>query len=322
MRPKSGGPIGSGGQIQWTHKSCGEKHVMMKYLVVAIMALVGTTTLAQAQSEHAWKLSKINGKAWIEVPGHETFRVKRNRYLFPGQTLSTNARTRLLLTRGKERIQVGSNTVMSLPTVKELSPGKTIIRQKAGTIHLAVNKKNVKHFSVETPFMVAAVKGTQFSISLNKDSSNIRVHEGIVEVSNRQTNEVVDITAGQSASVVKQQGTRVAQMSVYDRGEYNPDIAALAVKHENYNQQPKEGFISTTASLAMSLLTAVLGFVAGVINGTINAIAGVVTSLLSPIFSLFGFEESLSPFGQKILLAIFATIAMASSFAYWKLRKR
>ena len=62
-------------------------------------------------SEHVWNLKRISGTAWIESLDHEPMLIRRNRKLYPGQTLRTDTRTRLQLTRGKERIQVGSSTV-------------------------------------------------------------------------------------------------------------------------------------------------------------------------------------------------------------------
>ena len=38
----------------------------------------------------------------------------------------------------------------------------TTIQQRAGSILLEVEKRNVTHFEVETPYLAAVVKGTQF----------------------------------------------------------------------------------------------------------------------------------------------------------------
>ncbi len=51
----------------------------------------------------------------------------------------------------------------------------TTIVQQAGSILLEVEKRNVRHFEVETPYLAAVVKGTQFRVSVNAASTRIDV---------------------------------------------------------------------------------------------------------------------------------------------------
>jgi hypothetical protein len=76
----------------------------------------------------------------------------------------------------------------------------TTILQQAGSILLEVEKRNVKHFEVETPYLAAVVKGTHFSITVNATSTSVNVERGQVEVSDFKTGQIAQILPGQTAT--------------------------------------------------------------------------------------------------------------------------
>ena len=246
-------------------------------------------------SEPFWHISKMSGKAWIEVPGREPMRVQRNRTLYPGQTLTTADRTRLQLTHGKQRIQVGSNTVLSLPTFAETEPGHTKIYQWRGTTHLSVDKRAIKHFSVETPYMVAAVKGTQFTVSIDDERADLRVHEGVVEVKNKLADQRVDITAGQSVSMkVAALGvtshlnsasqSQSVRMSFLDRGEEHPEIAAKRRAAESSNMPNGTTFLDAIISMLLGLFAGLFAQINNILQSSVQVVAGSVEQMIYPIF--------------------------------------
>ena len=109
-----------------------------------------------------------------------------------GDNISTGPNGRVLLTRGTETILVSPNSSIGIPEKKgELS---TTITQRAGTILLEVEKRNVKHFEVETPYLAAVVKGTQFRVSVNGKGTKVKVLRGQVQVA--------DFKSGQYALVI------------------------------------------------------------------------------------------------------------------------
>ena len=95
----------------------------------------------------------------------------------PGDTIRTGRNGRVLLVRGEETILISPNSVIGLPTEKKDGLATTILQQ-AGSILLEVEKRNVKHFEVETPYLAAVVKGTQFRVSVNAASHQRRRAEG------------------------------------------------------------------------------------------------------------------------------------------------
>ena len=93
--------------------------------------------------------------------------LKSDDVLKPGDTIRTGRNGRVLLMRGEETILIAPNSVVGLPAEKKEGLSTTIM-QKAGSILLEVEKKNVKHFEVETPYLAAVVKGTQFRVTVKR----------------------------------------------------------------------------------------------------------------------------------------------------------
>jgi len=94
--------------------------------------------------------------------------------LKPGDSIRTGRNGRVLLVRGEETIMISPNSVIGLPAGKKEGLSTTIVQQ-AGSILLEVEKRNVKHFEVETPYLAAVVKGTQFRVSVNAASTSVDV---------------------------------------------------------------------------------------------------------------------------------------------------
>jgi len=271
-------------------------------------------------SDTAWRIGKVSGDAWIEVPNREKMRLTRNRILYPGQTLITADRTRLQLVHGKQRIQVGSNTVLALPLLQEADSGHTRILQTSGTIHLSVDKQSAKHFSVETPYMVAAVKGTQFTVSLGSGWADVRVHEGLVEVSSKLAKEVFDVAAGQAISLdltaLGRKTQHAVKMTFFDRGEdivqgspsSHPADQPKAVVHES------QGVLSVISGM----IAAVTLYVGGMINAVVQSVTGSITGLVVPLAQKVQSDGTM-PF---LIIGLLATAGMVGGFGYILYRRK
>jgi hypothetical protein len=99
----------------------------------------------------------------------------------PVDSVRTVQTGRVPLKRGEETILIAPNSIIGIP-VEKTSGFSTTIIQQAGSILLEVEKRNVKHFAVETPYLAAVVKGTQFGVTVNQSDSRVDVFRGQVEV--------------------------------------------------------------------------------------------------------------------------------------------
>src|SRR3569832_2889624 len=134
--------------------------------------VLGSTSSAFAADGGTWSVSKASGDVWIATEGAQQASLSQEEVLKPGDTVRTGRNGRVLLKRGEETILVSPNSVVGVPAEKKDGISTTIM-QRAGSILLDVEKRNVKHFEVETPYLAAVVKGTQFRVTVNAGKTTV-----------------------------------------------------------------------------------------------------------------------------------------------------
>src|SRR5882762_3223831 len=171
--------------------------------ILAMALVLGAASNARAAEGEAWSVSKSSGEVWMTTTGAQQVSLGRQDVLKPGDTIRTGRNGRVLLVRGEETILVAPNSVIGLPTEKKDGLATTIVQQ-AGSILLEVEKRNVKHFEVETPYLAAVVKGTQFRVSVDAGSARIDVIRGQVEVADFRSGQIAQVLPGQVATASAQ----------------------------------------------------------------------------------------------------------------------
>ncbi len=167
-------------------------------MMMAVL-ICGVASGACAAEDGIWSVGKSSGEVWITTRGASAVSLTQDENLKPGDTIRTGRTGRVLLRRGEETILVAPNTVVGLPA--EAKDGlSTTILQQAGSILLDVEKRNVKHFEVETPYLAAVVKGTQFAVTVNASSTKVEVRRGQVEVADFKSGQIAQVVPGQTAT--------------------------------------------------------------------------------------------------------------------------
>jgi hypothetical protein len=189
----------------------------MRCAFVAALIL-GSASGASAADDGVWSVGKATGEVWVATSGTQQVSLNQQEALKPGDTIRTGRNGRVLLVRGEETILISPNSVVGLPTEKKDGLSTTIIQQ-AGSILLEVEKRNVKHFEVETPYLAAVVKGTQFSVTVGAGSTKVGVLRGQVEVSDFKTGQIAQVMPGQAATVLEH---GKPGLSLSGAGTFNP----------------------------------------------------------------------------------------------------
>jgi hypothetical protein len=173
----------------------------------AKLALIGQLAIAvslactgASAQEAQWQVHRSSGEVWVASPGVQKAALTPAAVLKPGDYIRTGQNGRALLVRGTESILISPNSAVGLP--KEKTGGlSTTILQESGSILLDVEKRSEKHFEVETPYLVAVVKGTQFRVSVDDRESKVEVVSGQVEVAELKSGKFALVLPGQSAAV-------------------------------------------------------------------------------------------------------------------------
>src|SRR5262249_21811943 len=175
------------------------------YLLSAfVFFCTGTVAIADDTNNDVWRVSNAFGNVLVIVEGGQPVSLASARTLKPGDSIRTGQNGRALLVHGEEYILISPNSDVEIP--RETKQGLlTTIIQRAGSIVLEVEKRNVKHFEVETPLLAALVKGTKFRITIEKNISYVDVLRGEVEVSDFRSGQYALVEPGQTAKVSAEQ---------------------------------------------------------------------------------------------------------------------
>jgi len=166
---------------------------------LATMFVLATASVAFAADGDDWTVNKSSGEVWLTGSGVQQASLKQEDVLKPGDTIRTGRTGRVLLKRGDELILVSPNSVVGVPAEKKEGLSTTIMQQ-AGSFLLDVEKRNVKLFEVETPYLAAVVKGTQFRVTVNAGKTTVDVVRGQVEVADFKSGQIAQVMAGQHAT--------------------------------------------------------------------------------------------------------------------------
>jgi hypothetical protein len=121
--------------------------------------------------------------------------------LMQGQRISTGPDQQMVLTNGRDLVTLNPGTSVEIGD-NDSTTDEANLELKSGTVHVKAGKRTPGHtFSVETAYLVATVKGTQFDVSTSAEISAVSVTEGVVGVQATATRQGVDVTPGKTAIV-------------------------------------------------------------------------------------------------------------------------
>ena len=190
---------------------------MFDRIKISLLALLVTASFAVAE-DAPWRVSKSSGDASVTTLTGEPTPLVTGATLNPGDNIRTGQTGRVLLVRGQETMLISPNSMVGIPAEKH-SGLATTITQQAGSILLEVERQNVQHFSVETPYLAAVVKGTQFRVTVEEGKSRVDVLRGQVEVTDFKSGQYALVQPGQAAQAFP---AGHAGLSLSGSGALNP----------------------------------------------------------------------------------------------------
>jgi len=150
-------------------------------IIISAVSLLGTPAFAKDSGSSAWIVSQLSGDARVVHPGLQPVALKTAARLEPGDRIVTGLTGRATLTREADYIIVAPHSDLQLPVTAE-PKGFTRVIQNLGTMLFKVRHTGIPHFTVDTPMLAAAVKGTTFTVVVGPDRSAVQVIEGAVQV--------------------------------------------------------------------------------------------------------------------------------------------
>lgn len=167
--------------------------------VVLIMSAFFTSIInAEEIPKRKAVISFLKGSAKVTTVSKEIKKASLSMVIYEGDIIDTSDNTKVEIKLDDGSIvRISSNTSMVLSNFREdESKRETFIRVILGRIWLNVIKIFGKEskFKIETPVVIAAVKGTVYRADIEKDGkTNINVYDGVVSVRKTEESEEVEL---------------------------------------------------------------------------------------------------------------------------------
>ncbi len=148
-------------------------------LVAALLVLGFDSARAQTAGGH-WTVSAVDGTATITSHGGEGFAVSRGQPVGANTTIVTDEDGTVVLTRRGDSITVYPNSRMTVPA--DAGTEELGILQSLGTLLFRMETRESRDFEVNTPYLAATIKGTTFTVVVERTLATVSVAEGMVLV--------------------------------------------------------------------------------------------------------------------------------------------
>ncbi len=144
-------------------------------------------------------IKNVQGDVRVTIRGAERAARKDSVLELPAH-VRTGSSSSVELRQGKTSVEAAANTHLKIPApAVRGSPVERVI-QSQGNAFYDVAKRDAKKLRVETPYLVAVVKGTQFNVAVQDDSTTISLFEGRLEIHSSDDTDVVTLEPGQIAT--------------------------------------------------------------------------------------------------------------------------
>lgn len=167
-------------------------------LVVALAVFVSLSPTTLAGGEQ-WTVTAVEGSAMVIDTEHGTRDVQPGLRLGAGSTIVTGEDGTIALDREADSIVVFPSSSATIPATA--TTGAPDILQEFGQLLYQMESRDSWDFQVRTPYLVATVKGTTFTVTVERSSAMVSVAEGMVQVDAARDGRSVMVGAGRQATV-------------------------------------------------------------------------------------------------------------------------
>ena len=255
------------------------------------LALLAFAASGEASAQTGWRVSEASGDVRVAVDG-QTRPVTRGMLLASGSVVASNPGARAVLVNGRDYVILSPSSRVRLPgapaQVIPASGGRTMgamtqVVSEAGTALYRIEHRATPHFRVQTPYLAAVVKGTVFSVTVNRGGASVQVTQGAVEVSTVDGGAAELVRPGMVATVeagnlmeLNIQGD--VNRSIHSNGTPQPGVATVPVADAGHYDGPADEPVEIATTVRedpVSLSDTTGGLVSGQGGGVDLALADV-----------------------------------------------
>jgi FecR protein len=141
----------------------------------------------------------VHGEVSVSTGG-ATLTVRPGSVIDPPATILTGRDGHVELRQGATTASIAGDTRVELPALAGADGLIERVRQPRGNVVYDVARRPGRKLRIETPYLVAVVKGTRFNVAAQYESATVSLFEGRLEIWAPDESDVVDINAGEIAT--------------------------------------------------------------------------------------------------------------------------
>jgi len=175
-----------------------EKIAGALFLVIFAANVHAASPAARAGGDSNIYVTSVAGEVAVTMAGNSATVEPKSTVALPARIVTGEDGT-LGLTQAGTNISVAGDSDVEIPA--EAVDGNLVARlvQHRGNVFYDVAKRDVGKLRVETPLLVAVIKGTQFNVAVDESGTTISLFEGHLQILSPGTDDIVELDAGEIA---------------------------------------------------------------------------------------------------------------------------
>jgi hypothetical protein len=196
--------------------------------IAACMLLAATAGASNAPAKGDIVVVTVHGEVTATMAG-VTSPLSGGAILQLPATIRTGHDGAIELRQGPTTIAAAGSTELEIPQSAAEEGLIERIVQISGNAFYNVGKRERTKLRVETPYLVAVIKGTQFNVAAAQDGTTIALFEGRLEIRAADESDVVDLRAGEIAIRNRNDvSIRVLRMNAASTADIRRDHSAVS----------------------------------------------------------------------------------------------
>jgi hypothetical protein len=183
----------------------------IRAVCLALLVVFAPASLATADD---WVVDRLRGEVLVHTAGAWQ-PLRRGDIVSDDRRIRSSQDGHVTFKRGAEAIELSGATEIRI--FDKQGERMTTVMQAYGSVTVEAERLQIQHFSIQTPFLAAIVKGTRFTVLSDTAQSSVAVSRGLVQVQDYVHGVATDIAPGQNAVV----GSDI-RLEVTGRGAHAP----------------------------------------------------------------------------------------------------
>ncbi len=212
---------------------------MKKRLLIVLIVLIVIPLIVSCKKKPRGDFATLHmavGNVIVHKEDGTTKKARVDQKLFRGDSIETGSDSSATLTMGETRIEIGPEANMEVKKVisaenRGSADGEIFLSKGFLKIFSTLNKKQGDSFKTETVNLVAAVRGTEYSIRKDTNQTRVECYKGSLEI---------DDPEGEREALVLKEGEYITvnndgsvEMGKLGTGKVGPGTGSEAVESKN-----------------------------------------------------------------------------------------